>query len=372
MPVRFVVDRESLREAAALSQSAEPVCCAAISQAIFVLMMARRVRRSVECVPQGLEPTITSLSGALQSLSALNHAERARGCVRRLCSEEVGTLPAGSRVHIVEQRRMADSSHRVCVVLVGTNRPLGWLTFKLANGELGVRLAGEDGGPPQLEDESAQHDVSDPAPVVVTVSPTRKKSPTRKEEDPFKAIARRSLLMRHLDAAELTFVASNARLSEYEAGSVVYGVGDMADYFYVVSSGTFQESEPHPSGEGTRPKRRHTAVGAPFGSHELLFGGLRKTSVVATDNGGAAWAIPKRVFDAKIKLSPAPAKEMLTFLSSVPLLSKLMKAELTQLARAGKEIRVNVRAHSHGHARTGSTADRYLHRATTNALCLRG
>ena len=46
MPVRFVVDRESLREAATLSQSAEPVCCAAISQAIFVLMMARRVRRS--------------------------------------------------------------------------------------------------------------------------------------------------------------------------------------------------------------------------------------------------------------------------------------------------------------------------------------
>jgi hypothetical protein len=216
--------------------------------------------------------------------------------------------------------------------------------------------------------------------------------------------------MRHLGAAEVKFVASSARHSQYEGGSVVYSVGDLSDYFFVVASGHFQESVPHPSGVGTCPKRLHSTVGASFGSHELLFGGLRKTmvtcrprltrtgststlhpplfshgrprltrtgtptrpwshvahgshaphtlplhsiralsshcdgairctaslQVAATDEGGSLWAIPKRVFDAKIKLSPAPPKGLVPFLSSVPLLSKLSKPELTQLARAGK------------------------------------
>jgi hypothetical protein len=145
-------DRESLREAAAASLSATPVCCASVSQSMFVLLMARRVRRSIEHVRRRSNRHLSTerLAGPLAPLT-----RRGARLARRLCSEEVGTIPAGTRVHVVEQRRMADSAHRVCVVLVGRRRPLGWLTSKLASGVLALRLASDDGGAPCLDEPFA-------------------------------------------------------------------------------------------------------------------------------------------------------------------------------------------------------------------------
>ena len=47
-----------------------------------------------------------------------------------LTSEEVGTLPVGSKLHIVETRRTPEGAQRVCVVLVGQDKVYGWLTAR--------------------------------------------------------------------------------------------------------------------------------------------------------------------------------------------------------------------------------------------------
>ena len=177
----------------------------------------------------------------------------------------------------------------------------------------------------------------------------------------FIAAVKGSLLLRHLSTAELKFVATNARLATFEPGSAVYEPGSPSDHFYVVRSGRFFESGPHPNG-GQRPKRMHAGVGATFGSHELLFGLPRKTTVsvvadaeldaadaLSSGNAGSAtaavcWAVPKRVFEAKIRVAPPPDKALLGFLQTLPLFAKLGREELMQLMRAARPHRLDAGA----------------------------
>ena len=91
--------------------------------AVFVLALPRLVRRSVE-----------------------------------LSSLIVGTLPAGTRCHIVKTQRTSAGAHRVAVVLVGRNKVLGWLSARTDKGVLCIREDafdavgnGEDGVPEERE-----------------------------------------------------------------------------------------------------------------------------------------------------------------------------------------------------------------------------
>ena len=65
-----------------------------------------------------------------------------------LCSQEMGTLPAGARVHIVDTRRTTGGGTRARVVLVGRNKPLGWLTSKTDRGVLTLRVHDAEVGLP--------------------------------------------------------------------------------------------------------------------------------------------------------------------------------------------------------------------------------
>ena len=55
-----------------------------------------------------------------------------------MSSDSLGTLPVGTRLHVIESRRTTDGAQRVCVALVGEESTLGWLTArrpdKLCNG----------------------------------------------------------------------------------------------------------------------------------------------------------------------------------------------------------------------------------------------
>ena len=167
--------------------------------------------------------------------------------------------------------------------------------------------------------------------------------------DGFIAAVKGSLLLRHLSTAELKFVATNVRVATFEPGSVVYEMGSEPENFYIVQMGRFSETGPHPSG-GQRPRRIHEGTGVAFGAHELLFGVPRKTTISValdaddqrgTSAAAACWAIPKRVFETKIRLAPAPDGELLAFLQRLPLFVKLCKAELVQLARAARPLHLN-------------------------------
>jgi Ca2+-binding EF-hand superfamily protein len=51
-----------------------------------------------------------------------------------LSSRLFTSLSIGTRVHVVDSRRSADGSLRVCVRLLGEEEPLGWITAKKSNG----------------------------------------------------------------------------------------------------------------------------------------------------------------------------------------------------------------------------------------------
>lgn len=106
-----------MRDLALHSMAAESICDALLSRYVYVLMTARRVRR---------------------------HAET--------CSEVVGTLPAGARVHIVQTRRMSNGALRVHIVMLGRRKALGWLTLKTEKGVQTMRLIGADGAVPPVDD----------------------------------------------------------------------------------------------------------------------------------------------------------------------------------------------------------------------------
>lgn len=196
-----------------------------------------------------------------------------------------------------------------------------------------MELAGDITDMDEATEPASAPGSADASPAAARLSGDKQKADGDKS---FADVAKKSFLMRHLKGAELKFVSTSCRVVKYEPGGIVYEAEQLADNFFVVKSGSFREFEKHHGGE--RLKRVHSVVGGTFGSHELIFQALRKTSVVASDEGATAWVVPKRVFDAKVKVSPPPAKEMIAFLHSVPLLSKLNKQELEQLARAAKEV----------------------------------
>ena len=76
------------------------------------------------------------------------------------------------------------------------------------------------------------------------------------DEKDFVMTAKRSLLMKHLGAAELKFVHTNSRVVEFEGNQLVYEFDQYADFFFMVKTGSFLESGPHPSGVAVPPVAR--------------------------------------------------------------------------------------------------------------------
>ena len=62
-----------------------------------------------------------------------------------LTSEEVGTIPAGTKIQIVKLRRTNDGAQRVAFVFLGTGRVVGWLTSKTVKEVLMIRQVSEIG-----------------------------------------------------------------------------------------------------------------------------------------------------------------------------------------------------------------------------------
>ena len=70
-----------------------------------------------------------------------------------LGSAKVCTLAAGTVVHVVELRRLPDGTQRVCVVLLGGQQPIGWLSRVSSKGAMlrelhGPRAPSADAHPP--------------------------------------------------------------------------------------------------------------------------------------------------------------------------------------------------------------------------------
>ena len=52
------------------------------------------------------------------------------------CSREVCLLPVGTKLQVVDSRRNSQGHQRVCIVLLGQDKPLGWITAKKQPGQM--------------------------------------------------------------------------------------------------------------------------------------------------------------------------------------------------------------------------------------------
>jgi CRP-like cAMP-binding protein len=167
-------------------------------------------------------------------------------------------------------------------------------------------------------------------------------------EDPAWADAvMQSVLLRKLSVAELKYVKGALKAIHVASGDVVYSQGSFTtdESMYLVKSGRFMASEHIPGSPEGSPGRdlREYSRSAAFGSHELLYGAPRSSTITCVE-AGTLWTINRRVFDAKLKAPPASSdpleqKALLERIQQAPLFAeaRLSTAQLQQLARAAVE-----------------------------------
>lgn len=155
------------------------------------------------------------------------------------------------------------------------------------------------------------------------------------DADRWAACMRSCVLTRELTRGELKFIFTNARLSRYAAGDVVYEEGSPSECFYFVHSGSF--SYDNVASHMYRLQRE----GVAFGAAELLVPQPREATVRCVD-AGALWMVPRRVFDAKMRVAPPIKPAFERFLHACPLFAALPREQLQHVARAAREVRLRI------------------------------
>lgn len=154
-----------------------------------------------------------------------------------------------------------------------------------------------------------------------------------KAADAWLKAARTSVLMRKQPQETHGYLLRAAKMRKVEAGEVVYEEGAVPDAFYVINEGSFRVSTSTVDGS-SRQLARVLGPSDTFGSHELLLGLKQRTVQVACVEAGAVWVLPLKIFDAQLKVPPAPAPSLIARVSAVPLFTSLSKEAIKQLCRA--------------------------------------
>ena len=101
----------------------------------------------------------------------------------------------------------------------------------------------------------------------------------------------------------------------------------------MINEGSFRVSTSTVDGS-SRQLARVLGPSDTFGSHELLLGLKQRTVQVACVEAGAVWVLPLKIFDAQLRVPPAPAPSLIARVSAVPLFASLSKEAIKQLCRA--------------------------------------
>lgn len=154
---------------------------------------------------------------------------------------------------------------------------------------------------------------------------------------------KRSPFLSRLPKEELKYIKTNARLQALSAGEVIFEEGSEPEYYYIVQDGMVRATQ----FQGDVIKRaRDYGPSDGFGSHEMLYPGMRRTTTCTAVDEVMVWTLSRRVFDMKLK-NPIGSidKELLRFVKSIQFLkdalerdhqSTLTNERYVQLARTAK------------------------------------
>lgn len=145
--------------------------------------------------------------------------------------------------------------------------------------------------------------------------------------------ARSSILMRKLPQEAHGYLMRAAKMKKIEPGEVIYTEGDAPDAFYVVNAGKLRATTTTFEGNGQQ-LARELGPADTFGSHELILGLKKRAVTITCIEAGSVWTLPPKVFDAKIKVAPAPAPSLVSRIAAVPMFAGLSKEAQKQLCRA--------------------------------------
>ena len=151
--------------------------------------------------------------------------------------------------------------------------------------------------------------------------------------------AKKSVLLRTLPSEGQAYVHRACKLVGTAAGKVIYSQGDDADAFYVVQSGRYGATQLGADGETQQTVRQYEALDT-FGSHELLQAVQTRATTMTVLEAGSVWVIPKKVFDAKLKVAPAPAPSLVEKVRSCSSFAELAPEQITLLCRAAVNLSV--------------------------------
>lgn len=99
-----------------------------------------------------------------------------------LNSPEVGRLPVGTRVLVLQAIEDSDGSRRACVAMEGYGSPLGWMTHRTRDGTCNLRVASQNSA--DVEEPIDIEQEGDQIPVITPVKIVRSQPKKKKSESP--------------------------------------------------------------------------------------------------------------------------------------------------------------------------------------------
>ena len=158
------------------------------------------------------------------------------------------------------------------------------------------------------------------------------KRKTAAGKDAFAAATKACVLMRKMPPEVVGYVTRACKLVKTEAGDVLFSQGDEPEAFYIIDSGRYRASIQASDGERVQLVRDYSAPGT-LGSSDLMLE-CKRTVTITTVEAGAVWKLSRKVFDAKMKLAPAPMPSLVERLRAVPFFASLPREHLALLTRA--------------------------------------
>lgn len=188
--------------------------------------------------------------------------------------------------------------------------------------------------PPAVSVPAAAAPAAAPGAVAPTSAPIKQGEEKLKE---WRAAAKRSVLLSKLDKEGINYVFRSTKLYVTEVGEIIYTQGDIALDLYVAQSGRYRATVLSADGE-TPQLLREFGPGDGFGSFELLRSDTKRQTTLTVLEAGAIWVVPKKVFDSKLRMAPAPAPSLMEKVRCVRAFSGLAPEQHILLARAAKTV----------------------------------
>ena len=159
-----------------------------------------------------------------------------------------------------------------------------------------------------------------------------------KADTAWSAAVKRSVLLRKLPPETQGYAFRACKLLKTDVGQTLYAEGDAPDAFFVIQSGQYEAAVLATDGV-TMQRVRVFGAADTVGSHALMHDSTHMETVKVLE-AGAVWSLPRKIFDAKVKIAPAPPPSLVARVARVSFFDGLSGEDLLLLTRTVSEVKL--------------------------------